>query len=216
MGAFIPEWVFTWQMLLIAIGTYIGLKHAFRTFGWIVIVLVGVAFLIKDYMPWIQFGKFFWPITIILVGLVMIFRPKRPSCRTSREWQKIKYTQTTSPIDSAAEDFLDFNAIFGGIKKNVITKTFRGGEINAIFGGAEINLMQADFTGVIELEANCIFGGTRLVIPGNWTVKSEIAAVMGSVEDKRHIMKDVVADPDKVLILRGNAIFGGLEIQSFA
>ncbi len=225
LGMWLPEWVFTWQMLLIAIGTFIGLKHSFRTFGWIVLVLVGIAFLIKDYMPWIQFGKFFWPIAIILVGIFMIFKPRRAVCKGrtdwrkhyhTKEWEKKYESRPTSSFNSAADDFLEFTAVFGGIKKNVITKTFRGGEVNAIFGGAEINLMQADFTGTIELDINCVFGGTRLIIPGNWTVKSEVAAVMGSVEDKRHMMKEVIADPDKVLILRGNAVFGGLEIQSFA
>jgi predicted membrane protein len=215
LGVTIPDWVFTWQMLLIAIGLVMGLKHSFKTFGWIILVLIGVAFMLKDFAPWFHFTNYFWPITIILVGLFMIFKPKRDYCEGHIKWRKYQQYRSENYTAGAQEDYLDFNAIFGGIRKNVITKTFRGGEVNAVFGGAEINMMQADFEGTIELEVNSIFGGTRLILPSNWTVKSEVAAVMGSVEDKRPLTKEQTADPNKILILRGNAIFGGIELQSF-
>ncbi|WP_416171362.1 LiaF transmembrane domain-containing protein [Algoriphagus boritolerans] len=34
-GFFIPEWVTTWPMILIAIGTFAIIKHEFRSFFWI-------------------------------------------------------------------------------------------------------------------------------------------------------------------------------------
>lgn len=217
LGIWLPEWLFTWQMLLIAIGVFIGLKHSFRNFGWIIMILIGSAFMLKEYYPNFQFSNLIWPVVIILAGIFIIFKPRRRECRGRMEWHHDRYKREWSTTGGESrEDFLDFNAVFGGIKKNVITKTFRGGEINAVFGGAEVNLMQADFTGTIELEINSVFGGTRLIIPSNWTVKSEVAAVMGSVEDKRMIMKDVHADPNKILILRGNAVFGGIDIQSYS
>jgi hypothetical protein len=38
---------------------------------------------------------------------------------------------------------------------------------------------------------------------------------MGGIEDKRIMQKENTIDPTKVLILKGNAVFGGLEIKSY-
>ena len=92
------------------------------------------------------------------------------------------------------------------------SKNLRGGEIVAVFGGAEVNLTQADFYNRIEIEVVQIFGGTKLVVPANWEVRSEAVALFGGIEDKRMPM---APSPDKVLVLKGTTIFGGIEIKSF-
>jgi hypothetical protein len=51
-------------------------------------------------------------------------------------------------------------------------------------------------------------------VPSNWLVKPQIAAVFGGVEDKRSV-QNAVFDPNKVLILDGTSIFGGIEIRSY-
>jgi predicted membrane protein len=215
-GIWLPEWLFTWQMLLIAIGLYTGIKHNFRSIGWTITVLIGFTFLIKEFAPWLHIGKFLWPISIILIGIFMIFKPRREYCEGKMRWQNRRRPRQFNSQPNNGEDIIDFNAVFGSIQKKIISKTFRGGEANAVFGGAEINLMHADFEGKIQLEINAVFGGVRLIIPPNWNIKSEIAAVMGSVEDNRPISNETQPDSEKVLILQGNAIFGGIEIQSFA
>ncbi|HMW10948.1 MAG TPA: LiaF-related protein, partial [Bacteroidia bacterium] len=90
----------------------------------------------------------------------------------------------------------------------------KGGEVSAVFGGAEINFMQADIQGRVELEVNQVFGGTKLIVPAHWEIKSEIAAVLGSVEDKRPL-RGTTTDEKKVLILRGTTVFGGIDINSY-
>jgi hypothetical protein len=97
----------------------------------------------------------------------------------------------------------------------VVSKNLKGGKVTAIFGGADINMLQADFQGVIELDATCIFGGLELIVPSNWNVKVDITTVLGGVEDKRPV--ELIGDnPDKVLLLKGTCIFGGVEIKSYA
>lgn len=215
-GIWLPEWIFTWQMLVIAIGLYVGIKHSFRSVGWMITVLVGLTFMIKEFAPWLHIGKFLWPLAIILVGIFIIFKPRREYCEGKMKWKNRRRPDDFSADTKSGEDIVDFNAVFGSINKNIISKNFRGGEVNAVFGGAEINLMNADFEGKIQLEINAVFGGVRLIIPPNWNIKSEIAAVMGSVEDNRPITSEVQPDGEKVLILQGNAVFGGIELQSFA
>jgi predicted membrane protein len=111
-------------------------------------------------------------------------------------------------------DFIDVTAVFGGVKKNVLTKTFRGGDIVSFMGGSEIDMTQADFTGRVRIDVTNIFGGTKLLIPSSWDVQNDITAIFGGVDDKRQI-SGVNLDPGKILILDGTCMFGGIEIRSF-
>ncbi|MFN0032528.1 MAG: LiaF transmembrane domain-containing protein [Flavobacteriales bacterium] len=215
----IPEWVFTWQMLVIAVGVVGALKHKFRHIGWIIPILVGVTFLLRDFAPWFQFRNLIWPIAIIAGGLFIIFHRSR---RHRKHYEHCGSRRYRTAAEEAAfnaspdEDFIEYNAIFGAVKKNIISKHFRGGEVNAVFGGVEINLMQAELAPGAKLELNAIFGGVKLIVPAHWQVKkSEITAVMGGVEDKRDIHKDILTTEAPILLLDGNAVMGGIEISSF-
>ena len=59
-----------------------------------------------------------------------------------------------------------------------------------------------------------VFGGVKLIVPPHWEIKSSLDSVFGSVEDKRTIYKDVNSE-GKILVLKGAAVFGGIEIKSF-
>src|ERR1700761_3167370 len=75
MGVLFPAWLFTWQMLLIVFGLFVGAKHSFRNFGWIVLVGIGGAFMIEEFVPDMHVKVYLWPILIMALGLKMIFRP---------------------------------------------------------------------------------------------------------------------------------------------
>lgn len=77
MGYVIPDWVISWQMLLIGIGIYIGEKHRFSNPSFLIPIVVGLVFLSRDLYPNLAFQQYFWPGIIIIAGLVMIFRPRR-------------------------------------------------------------------------------------------------------------------------------------------
>jgi hypothetical protein len=59
-----------------------------------------------------------------------------------------------------------------------------------------------------------VFGGTKLILPSTWEVQNDITAVLGGVDDRRQI-NGVIPDPNKVLMLDGVCVFGGIEIRSF-
>ncbi|MBK6827570.1 MAG: hypothetical protein KAX45_03225 [Chitinophagaceae bacterium] len=215
-----PNWVFTWQTFLVALGVFIGLKHNFRGFAWLVLILVGGAFLLRDFYPHLSIGKFIWPVVLMVIGAFIIFRPRK-RCGP-KEGSRMNATagrhDSTTILDEeeswSQDDLIDVTAIFGGSKKNMLSKDFKGGDIVNIFGGTELNLSQADIKGRVELEITTIFGGTKLIVPANWEVKSEAVTIFGGLEDKRSIQP---GDPtqEKILVLRGTVLFGGIEIKSF-
>ena len=212
--SWVPDWVFSWQILLVAFGVFIGIRHNFRGGAWLVLILVGGIFLIREIYPEFHFRQA-WPIVLIVLGLFILLRPRR-----GWKFDSSKRTEGTSDqffsedIDYSKDDFIDSTSIFGGAKKIVISKNFRGGNIVNIFGGTELDLSQADFTGTAVLELETIFGGTKLLVPSNWSIKSEAATIFGGIEDKRK-MQVITEAPEKTLLIRGTVIFGGIDIKSF-
>lgn len=80
VGAEFPEWFFTWQMLVIAIGIYSGVSNGFRDSAWIIFLSVGFIFLAKDYVE--GFSIYYaWPVLIIIVGLSMILYSGKKNCQ---------------------------------------------------------------------------------------------------------------------------------------
>ncbi len=202
-GVFVPHWIFSWQMILIGIGTYIGARRSFRPGGWLIPIGIGVVFLIDDlWFDFAEFRPYLWPTILIAIGVYMIARPRRSRMSTSE----------TNEILS--EENIDSVNIFGGSKTNVISKNFKHGEVTTFFGGTEINFTQADIESTARLEIVQAFGGTKLVIPAHWNVRSEMVCILGGVNEKRAASKDVV-NHEKTLVLEGTCIFGGIDIKSY-
>jgi predicted membrane protein len=214
-----PEWLFSWQMLLIVFGLFIGLRHKFHGAAWFVLLLVGGTFLVNDYFIDGDLRRHIWPVVLIAVGAFFIFRSRQTPGR--HPWSGKTNDDGNQPdcppgmfATNSQDDYIDTTSIFGGTKKNILTKDFKGGDVVNVFGGTELNLTQADINGTAVLELTTIFGGTKLVVPSHWTVKSEAVTIFGGIEDKRQLPPSL-DQPQKVLLLKGTVIFGGIDIKSF-
>ncbi len=209
-----PRWAFGWEILLLAFGLFIGLRHNFRGGAWLVLVLVGGIFLLRRIYPAFSFNQI-WPVVLIVIGLFIILRPRRGwKLHGTKKTDGSSDSVFTEDIDYSKDDFVESTSIFGGAKKIVISKNFKGGTLENIFGGTELDLSQADFTGTAVIELTTIFGGTKLLVPSNWSVKSEAVTIFGGIEDKRR-MQTVTEASEKTLLIRGTVIFGGIDIKSF-
>ena len=208
---FFPDWVFSWQMLLVALGMFIGVRHNFRGVAWFILMLIGGVFLLNDIYPEFGLRRYMWPFALIAVGLFILSRP-----RNRRGPDNENKADQSSDVGTgfSKEDFVETTSIFGGAKKIIISKNFKGADLVNIFGGTELDLSQADFTGTAVIELTTIFGGTKLLVPSNWSVKSEAVTIFGGIEDKRR-MQTITEIPDKTLLIRGTVIFGGIDIKSF-
>lgn len=221
---FIPSWIVSWPVFLILIGVFIGSRQGYNRPSAFVPIIIGVIFLSNRILPDMDLNRFFWPFLIIGFGAWMIFGRKKSTKTDSTIWEKRVDPDALggTPADGDdsglgsklfTEDKFESVSIFGGVKKNIVSKNFQGGEIVNFFGGAEINLMQADIKGTVRLEVVQVFGGTKIIVPANWTVHSEMVAIFGGIEDKRPPQLNAV--PDKVLVIEGTSIFGGIDIRSF-
>lgn len=211
VGVEFPYWFFSWPMMLIAIGVFVGARHSFRNPGWMIPVAIGTVFLIERIAPDVMIREYVWPIIIISVGLFMIFRPRG---RHRGEWRILN--KRKEPFgDALSDNSFESVMIFGSDKKQIISKDFKGGESVCVLGGVEINLTQADVTDTAVIEIVQLFGGTKIIVPPHWKIQTnELVCVFGALEDKRQINGSVV-DPTKVLILKGTCIFGGIDLRSF-
>ncbi len=230
-GVELPYWIFTWQFLLIGIGIFSGFAHGFRGGGWLIMIFVGSFFLVDDFTG-LAFHQYLWPVALIAVGFFMLLRPKRSRwsgnswggwgggkfrerIRQKRGYPGFSSGYTDSGADSknfTSENFIDVTTVFGGIHKNIVSKDFKGGDITIFMGGAEINLSQADIQGVARLDITQVMGGTKLIVPSNWEVRSQLTSIFGNVEDKR---QSAATNADKLLILDGSSVFGGIEIRNY-
>ena len=63
------------------------------------------------------------------------------------------------------------------------------------------------------INITAIFGGVKIIVPPGWQIKQEVTAIFGGFDDKRKMR--AVEDLDKVLIITGVALFGGVDIRSY-
>jgi predicted membrane protein len=237
-----PHWLFSWPMILIAVGVYLGLKHNFRGGGWLIPIIIGGIFLLDRFDIGFDLRRFIFPMIIIGIGLTMILRPKRHGrggwdnwgggrYRRDRSGRSANYNITSgtaaTPTDTATQDFtgsssstgqpedyIDATSVLGSTHRIVVSKNFKGGDITCFMGGAEIDMSQADISGTVVLDVTTVMGGAKLIVPTNWEVKQEITNVLGGVEDKRQVQGKII-DFNKVLVLKGTSFMGGIELRSF-
>lgn len=210
-GVDIPNWLYSWKMILIAVGIVSIYKHQYKEVFGYVMIFVGSVFLINDFKPDTIDSSLILPVVVIVIGAAMILKAmgilkKKP--------HHLEGTLISS-AENSPEDFLDLTTFFGGTTKIITSKNFKGANVTSVFGGTELNFTKADIQHPVEIKSTTAFGGLVLIVPSNWQVQSEMVTIFGGVDDKRPIMDSTGKDNDKILILKGNCTFGGVEIQSY-
>ncbi len=188
-----------WKMLLMAIGLVIVLISDNKSTG-IILILVGGFFYLPEFFDFnFDFRDLFWPVILITVGLVFIFRKSHIS---------------STKFDENDTDFIDDLDVFGGGDKIINSQNFKGGRMTCIFGGSNINMTPAKLApGVHTIDVFMVFGGTKLLIPSDWNVKVDVIPIFGGFADKRQPISNF--NSESKIVIKGIVIFGGGEIKSF-
>ncbi len=190
----------SWPMLLIVIGLY-NMSRKAGSAG-VILIGIGTFFLLPRIFDFQDgFYRNFWPIILVVVGIVFIF-----------QWRKTPNFSLSGDVDK--NDILDETAIFGGRNMSLVSEQFRGGKITSIFGGSKINLLYCKPIDGCVIDVATIFGGTKIIVPENWNVRTEVVSIFGGFEDKRGNSVISRVDQSKIVVIKGVAIFGGGEITS--
>jgi len=200
---FIDNIIFSWQMLLVAIGVITLIGSDNKTPG-IVMVAVGGFFLIPElFTDFFRSFNFFWPALFIVIGVVLLMN-------SNRLGRKLNFSTSNKA------DYIDYTNIFSGAERQLITDNFQGGKITSIFGGGEVDLTRSSLSaGENIIEITCIFGGTTIIVPESWNVILDVTPILGGFSDARKLRGDVIKDNTRSLTIRGTVIFGGGELKSY-
>ncbi|MDR2801978.1 MAG: cell wall-active antibiotics response protein [Prevotellaceae bacterium] len=213
--------VFSWQMLLVALGVTLVVSPYKRVAG-VVLSLLGLLLLLPklniDGVTCLKGNG--WAIGLIVGGVLLLFRVFGPRSHFRRmERYRRCYHRRFSSVHTFTDreedpGCIDTNYIFGGGKDKITTQQFKGGDINCVFGAAEVDFMDAQLAeGSHTLTVSAVFGGVTLYIPAHWKVELRQDAVLGRMEDKRPRPTFDVSE-NRTLIIRASMVFGGGEIKT--
>jgi len=237
---FLPDG-FVGPLIIIAIGGYLGAKNNFTKPVPLILIFIGLVKLADRAMPGIDLSRVIWPVIVIGFGLWLIMGRRKQWNTTNwdQKWGNARFhggfntTYETkadpnydpnAPLADAAaagmpppyssDSYLDTISVFGGTKRTILSKDFKGGEVVNVFGGTDLDLTQADINGRVVIDVTQLFGGIKLIVPPHWQVISDLAAVFSSVDDKRRSV-GIPLSADKVLVIKGVSVFAGIDVRSY-
>jgi predicted membrane protein len=191
-----------WPAILIAVGIVklVDSSDASGRGAGGVLVAVGAVFLARNmgYLN-VRIGDL-WPLVLIGLGLMMLFE------RTSVFNFGVNVRTATRTKEAA---------VFSGGKRVIVDQNFMGAKYDAVFGGFEIDLRKANIAGdSAVLDLNAVFGGIEARIPESWSVVMKGAGVFGGFVDSTMQPDPRIYPSPKVLIVKGGAVFGGVEVKN--
>jgi hypothetical protein len=154
----------------------------------------------SDYLQW-------WP--LVLIGLGIAHLPQR-------QWVAavalVAIGMMFLPAKGTANDASSFHAVavMGGVGRSVASTDFVGGDAVAVMGACEINLAGAKIANEAVIDVLAFWGGIDIRVPRGWRIDNQVTAILGGVVDKTD---DDVPAGAPLLIIRGSAIMGGVEIK---
>ncbi|MCD8538434.1 MAG: cell wall-active antibiotics response protein, partial [Leadbetterella sp.] len=171
----------------------------------IIAITVAVIFYIPDFLTAAEKTQYYklWPLLLVGVGLTILAKYMFPS----------QFESYSTRVETEDRTYVNESNIMAGSSSKFITKNFTGGKINCVMGGSEINLTEADLQSHSTLRVFILMGGMEMRIPKEWNVKLDVFPIMGGVEDRITKFPENVVDKNKVLVISGYVIMGGIEIK---
>lgn len=187
------SWLFRWYTILIVIGVYVMLTGKKST--GIILCAIGGVFLLNGLGVYDLNWSYVWPIALIALGLLFIFRKSFGE----------------SGAETTGDAHFDSTNILGGGKLRVTSSPLKGGNVTSIMGGAEIDLSKTEIQGEAVIDVFTMMGGAEIRAPENWNVINEVTSIMGGFEDSRSLQP---TEAGPTLRIKGTTIMGGIELKS--
>ena len=197
-----------WPLVFViwGIGRLVWRQHlSGRLFG-VVLIVVGALMTAHNLGHVALDLRHWWPVFVILAGIAIVLRGVWPRSHPRHHFRR---RFESSSIEHSDE--VNVDATFSGLKLQNDSRAFKGGKIAVNFGGLELDLREA----VMEspeatLTINATFSGIEIRVPRDWQVSVQMSASIGAVQDQ----SAPPVSPQHRLVLRGETMFGGVEIKN--
>lgn len=184
-----------WPLVLVAAGLAKVVDAGSSRVAATVLVVLGAA-LLADNIGYIRFDLFdLWPLILIGIGAMFVARSmgKGPGATVSAQGGETSF------------------AMFNERTVRIDSKSYRGGSAAAFLGSLIVDLSDADITsGPAVLHARAMWGAVVIIVPDRWEVIGDVTPFMAAFEMKRR----GAADPSRTLIVRGGAMWAGIEVKN--
>jgi len=163
-----------------------------------------------------------WPVAIIVVGLMVIARawrsdgpPAPPGATTSgAAWSApagVDAAATPSPPTSVTDGGpVSGFAFWSGVRRRV-SAGFRRADLTAFMGSIELDLRPAIMMGdQAVVDVFVLMGGIEIKVPPDWSVANEAVVIMAGVDDR----STGASGSSRTLVVRGVVLMGAVDIRS--
>lgn len=125
--------------------------------GWILILLGGL--LLLDSLDVADFGDVlstYWPVVLIVFGLSIIWRSFDTGGRKAGKVETV----------SAGSERIESTNVFGDVKLEVASSSFKGGSVSTVVGDVEVDLSKASLAnGEQVLKISSVLGDVNVRLP---------------------------------------------------
>ena len=191
-----------WPVVLIVIGVVKVVQPAHegqKTVGWVLIAIGG--FFLFQILAF-RYIRVAWPFVLVVIGGLLVWRAIRGNAPGP---------DRVSAPSASQSDF----AFMGSVHRVIDTPDFRGGNATAIMGAVELDLRGATIaSSPAILDVFAMWGGVELTVPPEWRIDIQGTPILGGFENKAHSTVREPGKPEQVLIVRGTALMGGVEIKN--
>lgn len=192
----ITEW---WPAILILIGA-VRLFDSYKNKFWsVLLIAAGTVWLVDNLdIADVDLGDLF-PLLIAAVGAKLIWDALRRG----------SYAPAVAGGDPGS--LVTAFAVWAGVKRQITSEEFQGGDATAIMGGVEIDLRNAKIRDGEQavLDTFALWGGVEVFVPKNWRIVTKVMPFMGGFEDKT--LQDGTGP---TLVIQGTAIMGAVVVQN--
>ncbi len=191
-----------WPLFLIFFGLRSTLRHRGRNAGGLILLLLGIWFLARNFDLVPLDGRLFPASILVIVGFSFALSalvPRRPPSAV----------RGGAPVEAGA--LVRATAVLGAVSQASTAADFRGGSAVAFLGSCEIDLRQAAIAGgEAVLEVSALWGGVRIYVPTSWAVVIEGTPLLGSFHD---LTRQPAASSQR-LVVTGFALMGGVDVEN--
>lgn len=188
-----------WPVLLVIIGLGQVVDGRPNKAGPIVLILIGVLMLLDvANLIDLDLGDLI-PLAIALFGAKLI-------------WEAVTRRHGRRTVAADGDSVIHAFAMMAGVKRQSVSREFRGGDANAVMGGVELDLRNAQVAPGedVLIDAFAMWGGIEMQVPPNWRIAGNVLPIMGAFEDNTHHN----GEPGPLVTIRGTAIMGAIEVKN--